>query len=99
MMDERDQEILRLTVKGAAEDAVKPLWDRVNNHETAIALTQQELRQGLTAQIAQGTDLGVLKERTAVLKRDNWWILGIAAFMITTIGGIVILYFQLRGGP
>ena len=88
-MNDEEKEIIKLTVEGAVEKGNQPLWKKLSEHDTAIALNQQELKQGMDSQIAQGKRIGTLETETTVMKTKIkahlWWIFG-----ILSIAGAVV---------
>lgn len=90
-------EIMKLTVKTGVQEGLAPVWEKLNNHDTAIALTQQELRNGITSQVAQGKRLGNVEHITQTLqtkiKVHMAWIIGIGG-ILTPVAYMVIKWWM-----
>jgi len=103
-MTPEDEKILELTVEGAVQRGVAagvaPIWEKINTHETAIALDQQELRNGIRSQMAQGERLGVVERTTAdlcsTLKAHRWWLVGIGSLVVGA--AVKITWFLITKG-
>jgi len=79
MMDKKDQEILRLTVKEGVSEGVAPLWEEIRKQQIDTALNKQDIDGSLGGQVAQGERLGDLEKETDKLKgkvQRILWILG-----------------------
>jgi hypothetical protein len=99
-MTPEDEKILKLTVVNAVQDGVSkvtdPMWACIRKSETAIALTQQELRGSLRSQIAQGERIGDLEKDSTVLHArigaHVWWILGIGGVAVGIATALIIAW-------
>ncbi len=91
-MNAEDREVLRDIVKGGVGDAVEPIWEKIRDHDTALALLKQDAGQCKTSQIAQGTRLGVVETRGnkhSMYWKIFWVCLGIAGGVVGLVATLM----------
>jgi len=92
-MNDDEKRIIELTVENAVQKGVtaatEPLWEKVRDHDTAIALNQEQLTQGIGGQVAQGTRIGDLETEVVRINTHKKWIVAIFALFKAAILGIL----------
>lgn len=104
MMDEQDRKIIELTVAQGVKSGLEPIWEKMRDHDTSIALAKQaqenclaqckaDAEQGKIAQAAQGERLGVVEQDLTRFNTHKRWILGIFALVKGAIVyGLYVLF-------
>lgn len=88
---------LQATVKLSVTEAIQPIYEKLNKHETAIALTQQELKEGLRSGHAQGARIGDLEKEYFRLRTDRKWIGAIWGIVLAVSMGVLFWWLN-KGG-
>lgn len=77
-MNAEEKEEIRTTVEHGVTQAMTPIWEKVRTHDTDIALLikdsdsfKQDSKQSLSAQTAQGVQLGEVEKRGE--KHSLYW--------------------------
>lgn len=70
-MNAEEKQAMRDTVELAVSKGNEPIWEKLRNHDTDIALLQENGKQGKTSQVAQGERLGTVEKR--VDKHVIYW--------------------------
>lgn len=93
-MTSEEREIVRDTVRLAVNDAMTPITERLAQHDTAIALTQQELRAGRDAQVRQGERLGDVEGEIHRLRADRAWVRVLGGALWAVIMTLIIWFLN-----
>lgn len=93
-MNHTECEALRDMVKLAVKDGNEPIWEKLRNHDTEIALNKQEIGQGTAGQVAQGQRLGIVEKDVTLLKSDKGWVKYLVGLVAAV--GLVFLGWYLK---
>lgn len=70
-MNAEEKQAMRDTVEIAVSKGNEPIWEKLRDHDTEIALQKQDAAQGRVSQIAQGERLGEVESRVG--KHVIYW--------------------------
>lgn len=92
-MTPEDQEIMRLTVRGAVQDgvqeAVEPIWSEIRVMGQDVRETKIDCASGKTAQFEQGKRLGMVEREIAVLGVHRAAVVAIALAILGIASKVV----------
>ena len=79
------------TVELAVKKGNEPLWAKLRDHDTDIALHKQDMRQSKDSQIAQGGRLGEVEKKVAKFATTTKVIWGMIVIVACSIAWLISL--------
>lgn len=90
-MTPEEKEAMRDNVELAVQKGNEPIWTKLRDHDTQLALHKQDMRNSQVSQIAQGERLGSVEKKVdkmSTTARVVWLIVtvvaGLVAWLIST---------------
>ena len=96
-MNAEDKQDMKNIVELAVKTGNEPIWEKIRDHDTKIALNKQELEQGKDGQVAQGQRLGKVEQTVSKLDNDKGWVKWIIGIVVAV--GMLVLGWYLKESP